>query len=170
SEAEVRAAVEASLEAARNSQEVMLPSGWELQTTPDGREFYVNLRSNITQWEVPKLPPHWEERFSREGKVYYLSLFDGRTQWEWPTENAAAFQQRLEELPAPSPSGRMLALPGSTQEEFRHEEDEFSQSSEESSLGLALDEVDANDLLAVPPGAENAENPQEEAAEGSEPQ
>ena len=27
------------------------------------------------------------------------------------------------------------------QEEFRHEEDEFSQSSEESSLGLALDEA-----------------------------
>jgi len=171
SEAEVRAAVEASIAAAKNSQEVMLPAGWELQTTPEGHEFYVNLRSNITQWEVPKLPPHWEERYSREGKVYYLSLFDGRTQWEWPTENAAAFKQRLEEVPAitsgpsgSSGSGRMLALPGSTQEEYREDDDdEMSHSSDESSLGLALDEVDANDLLAVPPGAENAEMTPREA-------
>ncbi|CAE7199392.1 unnamed protein product [Symbiodinium natans] len=82
-----------------------------------------------------------------------------------------AFQQRLEELPAPSSSGRMLALPGSTQE-FRQEDedDEFSQSSDESSLGLALDEVDANDLLAVPPGAENAENAQAEEGEAAQPQ
>eukprot|EP00434_Breviolum_minutum_P018899 symbB.v1.2.016666.t3/scaffold1250.1/size128898/8 len=68
-EDEVRAAVMASLEAAKNSQEVTLPAGWEMQTTPDGGEFYVNLRSNLTQWQVPKLPAHWEERFSRKGEV-----------------------------------------------------------------------------------------------------
>eukprot|EP00913_Durusdinium_trenchii_P017314 g16282.t1 len=96
-EDELRAAVMASLEAAKNSQEVILPAGWEMQTTPEGHEFYVNLRANLTQWQVPKLPPHWEERFSRKGEVYYLSLFDGRTQWEWPQENAAAFERRLED-------------------------------------------------------------------------
>lgn len=161
-EDELRAAVMASLEAAKNSQEVILPAGWEMQTTPEGHEFYVNLRANLTQWQVPKLPPHWEERFSRKGEVYYLSLFDGRTQWEWPQENAAAFERRLEEAPAPprtlalpgSPA-RTLALPGSTQE-FQQEEpdDASSQASDESSLGIALDEVDANDLLAIPPGTE----------------
>jgi len=162
-EDEVRAAVMASLEAAKNSQEVTLPAGWEMQTTPDGGEFYVNLRSNLTQWQVPKLPAHWEERFSRKGEVYYLSLFDGRTQWDWPQENAAAFERRLEEAPGPS---RMLALPGSTQE-FHQEnpvavpDDVSSQASDESSLGIALDEVDANELLAVPPGTEVEMTPRE---------
>jgi len=161
-EDEVRAAVMASLEAAKNSQEVTLPAGWEMQTTPDGQEFYVNLRSNLTQWQVPKLPAHWEERFSRNGEVYYLSLFDGRTQWDWPQENAEAFERRLEELPEPS---RMLALPGSTQElsiANPDADDASSRASDESSLGIALDEVDANELLAVPPGTEVEMTPRED--------
>eukprot|EP00435_Cladocopium_sp_Y103_P069701 s238_g33.t2 len=295
-------------EAAR--MRVTLPAGWEMQTTPDGQEFYVNLRSNLTQWQVPKLPAHWEERFSRNGEVdvyhcllrydeisvllgprlsaqeaqaarsemrrsfkvksvaivgiivatyalyvenrlkdpfyqpgcsaswtggdcatvfkssyghilshwgivpkgsvldfslpilglvlygsywcaisisspfpfrekifltaaiggilfntsthvYYLSLFDGRTQWDWPQENAEAFERRLEEL---EPS-RMLALPGSTQElsiANPDADDASSQASDESSLGIALDEVDANELLAVPPGTEIEMTPRED--------
>eukprot|EP00931_Biecheleriopsis_adriatica_P049453 TRINITY_DN28608_c0_g2_i1.p1 TRINITY_DN28608_c0_g2~~TRINITY_DN28608_c0_g2_i1.p1 ORF type:complete len:4151 (-),score=822.11 TRINITY_DN28608_c0_g2_i1:49-11319(-) len=148
----VREALGRSLAAAQNSQEVVLPTGWELQSTVDGREFYVNLRAGITQWNAPQLPPHWEERFSRDGKVYYLSLFDGRTQWEWPQENALAFQQRLEELPA---NRLALALPGQTQE-LETQSVQRPDSDSESSDGVAMDQVDAMELLENPPGGEGS--------------
>eukprot|EP00930_Biecheleria_cincta_P043965 TRINITY_DN30166_c0_g2_i1.p1 TRINITY_DN30166_c0_g2~~TRINITY_DN30166_c0_g2_i1.p1 ORF type:complete len:4212 (-),score=769.14 TRINITY_DN30166_c0_g2_i1:57-12692(-) len=155
----VRGAVNRSMEAAANSQEVILPTGWELHTTSDGREFYVNLRAGVTQWDAPKLPPHWEERFSREGKVYYLSLFDGRTQWDWPQENPVAFEHRLEELrPEERGSNRLaLALPGSTQEIMRPLEDDAQSvpsTDTSDSDGAAMDQVDADQLLAIPPGGE----------------
>jgi len=154
----VREQVNRSLAAAARSQEVVLPSGWELHTTSDGREFYVNLGAGITQWQAPQLPPHWEERFSREGKVYYLSLFDGRTQWEWPQENQLSFQHRLEDIPAitGSASGLALALPGSTQEEPIPADDTMSETSTDTSVGAAMDQVDAHELLAVPPGGEGS--------------
>eukprot|EP00933_Yihiella_yeosuensis_P030709 TRINITY_DN24302_c0_g1_i1.p1 TRINITY_DN24302_c0_g1~~TRINITY_DN24302_c0_g1_i1.p1 ORF type:complete len:1188 (+),score=233.04 TRINITY_DN24302_c0_g1_i1:461-3565(+) len=117
----VRDGVQRSQEAANNSQEVVLPAGWDLQISSQGREFYVNLGLGLTQWEPPRLPPHWEERYSRSGKLYYLSLFDGRTQWEWPTESKNVVNTRkgginLSDFPNPnmvrSPHSPMMALTG----------------------------------------------------------
>jgi len=129
--------VNRSLVLAEQSDEATLPYGWESHKTNEGREFYVNLRSAITQWTVPRLPPHWEERLSSDGRIYYLSLFDGRTQWDWPAEN-----------------GNMLTLPGSTQ--AMPQAIGFDMMSEAStgtglSIGNAVDQVDAGVLLCIAP-------------------
>jgi len=88
-----------------------------------------------------------------------VSLFDGRTQWEWPQENPMAFQHRLEELQPEErgPQNRLaLALPGSTEEIAPPLEDARSEPSTDTSDsdGAAMDQVDADQLLAVPPGGE----------------
>jgi len=115
-----------------------LPAGWDMHTTQDGRDFYVNLRAGLTQWDVPKLPAHWEERVARDGKVYYLSLFDGRTQWEWPSESPEA---RL-----------MLALPGAIEASLvPRASDARSETTVDTAVGAA-DQLDAETLLAMPPG------------------
>lgn len=69
-----------------------------------------------------------------------------------------SFQHRLEELPAltAGSSGLALALPGSTQEMPVPDEDTMSETSTDTSLGGAMDQVDAHELLAVPPGGEGS--------------
>ncbi|CAE8621322.1 unnamed protein product [Polarella glacialis] len=174
----VREGVEASLAAAANSQETVLPVGWELHTNQEGREFFVNLRCAISQWEAPALPPHWEERASREGQVYYLSVFDGRTQWEWPQEHAQTSESRLAitlppraTLAGMTPQGMamMLTMPGSLQPPADQDEDDDPQldvrsddSTDIDVEGDPADQVDALQLLAVPPGGAGADEGDDE--------
>jgi len=35
-------------------EEEPLPSGWEKRIQPDGRNYFVNHKSRITQWEDPR--------------------------------------------------------------------------------------------------------------------
>jgi hypothetical protein len=142
---ELRERIADDRRAAEESNDVPLPFGWEMQKTPQGREFYVNQAAKITQWAAPRLPPHWEERLSSDGRIYYLSLFDGNTQWEWPHEDPLVPRHQLElpgstvtqTLPAP------LALRDSESEGgyevafWRHPVDE------------AVDQIDAGVLLSM---------------------
>jgi hypothetical protein len=136
----LREQVSHSLEIMNESLDAPLPYGWEIHVrASDGRAFYVNVKAGITQWDVPRLPPQWEERFSRTGQVYYINLFDGKTQWEWPRERGNA--------------GLVLALPGSTELTEPPVEARMDDSDDDS-VGAAANQMDADDLLALPIGGE----------------
>ncbi|CAD7923439.1 unnamed protein product [Amoebophrya sp. A120] len=107
---------------------VELPKNWEVHVSSDGKIYYVNVISNITQWEVPVLPFPWQEKVSRSGRVYYMNDQTGVTQWQWPDGEASGeaigdeagsefeTEEDLERsMTATSPGGGLqLALPGAT--------------------------------------------------------
>ncbi|XP_069508366.1 E3 ubiquitin-protein ligase Itchy homolog isoform X2 [Ambystoma mexicanum] len=58
-----------------------LPIGWEKRTDSNGRVYYVNHTTRITQWEDPRtqghlnekpLPEGWEMRFTVDGIPYFV--------------------------------------------------------------------------------------------------
>ncbi|CAF0780057.1 unnamed protein product [Rotaria sordida] len=59
-----------------------LPSNWEEAKTTDGRIFYINHQTQITQWEHPvtnkvkiipkELPFGWKEIIEKNGNVFYV--------------------------------------------------------------------------------------------------
>ncbi|KAM9178096.1 E3 ubiquitin-protein ligase Itchy homolog isoform 1-T1 [Mergus octosetaceus] len=58
-----------------------LPPGWEKRTDSNGRVYFVNHNTRITQWEDPRsqgqlnekpLPEGWEMRFTVEGIPYFV--------------------------------------------------------------------------------------------------
>eukprot|EP00746_Dinoflagellata_sp_MGD_P072751 gnl/MRDRNA2_/MRDRNA2_29512_c0_seq1.p1 gnl/MRDRNA2_/MRDRNA2_29512_c0~~gnl/MRDRNA2_/MRDRNA2_29512_c0_seq1.p1 ORF type:complete len:2188 (+),score=385.03 gnl/MRDRNA2_/MRDRNA2_29512_c0_seq1:314-6565(+) len=142
-------------EAGNDSDE--LPRGWErcyndmLQAI-----YYVNTRSQESQWEFPRLPPHWEERVSKEGKVYYVNNLDFRSQWEWPSEalDFARSEDTRNNLPG------MLANPGPMPKDMMQlvipkPEDGIQDLDikEDMSETDEVDQVDASMLLALQPAA-----------------
>lgn len=54
--------------------------------TPDGRAFYRNERSGLTQWHPPPspLPPGWTEQQTPDGQPYFLNSQTKSLQWERP--------------------------------------------------------------------------------------
>uniref|UniRef100_A0A7S1S8D0 WW domain-containing protein n=1 Tax=Alexandrium catenella TaxID=2925 RepID=A0A7S1S8D0_ALECA len=148
----LRQQVMRSAQAAEDTRDIVLPSGWTVDSTADGRDFYVNAQAGITQWDVPRLPQHWEERFSSTGKVYYLCLFDGRTQWHWPAEREAEGGLRRSGS-AGRPEPLMLSdvpLPGGTEPmEMAHDELRSEAGSDVSSAVEAIDQLDSATLLAL---------------------
>lgn len=133
-----------------------LPKGWErcyndmLQAI-----YYVNTRTQQSQWEFPQLPPHFEEKISGTGKVYYFNTLDQTSQWEWPVEalDFARDQQTRNNLPGmlsvpgPMPKEMQLAIPKGERgamEEDLDDDDERSETDE-------VDQVEANLLLAMMP-------------------
>ncbi|CAL1526012.1 unnamed protein product [Lymnaea stagnalis] len=69
-----------------------LPPGWEHQTDPSGKVYYVNHSTRTTQWNRPTesstLPPGWEERTDANGRFYYVNHLTRTTQWERPIGGA----------------------------------------------------------------------------------
>uniref|UniRef100_A0A2I3M8D3 E3 ubiquitin-protein ligase n=2 Tax=Cercopithecinae TaxID=9528 RepID=A0A2I3M8D3_PAPAN len=58
-----------------------LPPGWEKRTDSNGRVYFVNHNTRITQWEDPRsqgqlnekpLPEGWEMRFTVDGIAYFV--------------------------------------------------------------------------------------------------
>uniref|UniRef100_A0A8C8SB35 E3 ubiquitin-protein ligase n=1 Tax=Pelusios castaneus TaxID=367368 RepID=A0A8C8SB35_9SAUR len=58
-----------------------LPTGWEKRTDSNGRVYFVNHNTRITQWEDPRnqgqlnekpLPEGWEMRFTVDGIPYFV--------------------------------------------------------------------------------------------------
>ena len=75
-----------------------LPDGWEMQTAPNGRTFFINHRDRKTTWDDPRtgrptpkptpsepkykphrqvdeigpLPPGWEERVHTDGRIFFI--------------------------------------------------------------------------------------------------
>ncbi|KAH9492348.1 neural precursor cell expressed, developmentally down-regulated [Bulinus truncatus] len=74
---------------ANNSLRQPLPPGWEQQTDPSGRVYYVNHTTRTTQWNRPtessSLPEGWEERTDANGRFYYVNHHSRSTQWDRPT-------------------------------------------------------------------------------------
>lgn len=129
----VRGQVNMAFEAAANSMEVAMPYGWEVERNDDGREFYVNARSGITQWTPPRLPAHWEERISSDGRVYYLNLWDKSTTWHWPEEKS-------KEMVYPHGTEMML-----------QDDDTESDTTADTSLADEADAYGADDFLRLDP-------------------
>ncbi|XP_025424059.1 E3 ubiquitin-protein ligase Su(dx) isoform X1 [Sipha flava] len=73
-----------------------LPNGWEKRVQPDGRCYFVNHKSRITQWEDPRtqgtelvidnsdLPTGWEVRKTTDGIRYFVDHNTHTTTFEDP--------------------------------------------------------------------------------------
>lgn len=78
--------------------DIKLPEGWETRKSREGKIFYKNTVTGLTQWEIPtkpavsesKMPIGWESR-QRDNKVFYKNTITGATQWIFPTLPANQF-------------------------------------------------------------------------------
>ena len=78
---------------------------WESRWTEDGREYFVNARTGVSQWERPAEPAaeapvamvvaeggtsvqsriaEWERRWTEDGTEYFVNLRTSVSQWERP--------------------------------------------------------------------------------------
>ncbi|MFT7797183.1 hypothetical protein Z043-115971 [Arapaima gigas] len=94
-----------------HEQEIsLMPPGWEIRSTPDGRPFFIDHNTKTTTWEDPRLklpvhvrrrpsldptdlgplPPGWEERVHSDGRIFYIDHNTKTTQWEDPRLQTAA--------------------------------------------------------------------------------
>lgn len=88
-----------------------LPDGWQMQTAPNGRKFFIDHNSKTTTWVDPRtgkptplpdkkiykpkhqcdelgpLPSGWEERVHVDGRVFFIDHNTKTTQWEDPRFN-----------------------------------------------------------------------------------
>lgn len=63
----------------------MLPAGWEVKKSPQGRVYFVNHVTKSTQWTDPRpLPPGWEEKQDSNHRTYFVNHLTKTTQWEDP--------------------------------------------------------------------------------------
>ena len=105
---------------------------WESRSTEDGREYFVNARTGVSQWERPAKPAaadapvamvvaeggtsvqsriaEWERRWTEDGTEYFVNLRSGVSQWERPD----GWSGRAATLPAwmqKNSQGAALAAP-----------------------------------------------------------
>ncbi|XP_027196654.2 WW domain containing E3 ubiquitin protein ligase suppressor of deltex [Dermatophagoides pteronyssinus] len=79
------------------SQDELLPEGWEKRIDPSGRVYFVNHKNKTTQWEDPRtqgkeapnladipLPQGWEIKYTPEGKVYFVDHNTKTTTYQDP--------------------------------------------------------------------------------------
>eukprot|EP01084_Bolivina_argentea_P193295 331649_1 len=77
-----------------------IPKGWIKCYTPDGKIYYQNNVTQVTQWEIPTqpaepdtqpgeepLPDGWVEITTPDGKIYYQNNKTKNTQWERPIQS-----------------------------------------------------------------------------------
>ncbi|VVC44025.1 E3 ubiquitin-protein ligase, SMURF1 type,WW domain,C2 domain,HECT domain [Cinara cedri] len=81
-----------------------LPNGWEKRIQPDGRCYFVNHKSRITQWEDPRtqgteliidnsdLPTGWEVRKTTDGVRYFVDHNTHTTTFEDPRTQVPPIQ------------------------------------------------------------------------------
>lgn len=73
----------------------LLPPGWGIRRTPEGRLYYVNYKEKTTTWERPlneskegiqkSLPEGWEISFSdKDGRCYFIDHSTKTTSWVRP--------------------------------------------------------------------------------------
>ena len=91
-----------------------LPAGWEQVVAPDGKTYFLDHNTGLSQWQPPpmlapapapapapmplpaaappllQLPPGWEQKVSPDGKTYFLDHNTGSTQWQPPAAQAPA--------------------------------------------------------------------------------
>ncbi|KAH6987716.1 hypothetical protein BKA56DRAFT_669332 [Ilyonectria sp. MPI-CAGE-AT-0026] len=71
-----------------NSQEYVVPRGWERVKSEDGRVYYVNHISKTVTWSDPRygtdLPEGWERRIAPNGRPYYVDHNTRMTSWDAP--------------------------------------------------------------------------------------
>jgi len=64
-----------------------LPNGWTAHADGEGRLYYHNAVTNLTQWEIPledaALDAGWKLYSTDDGQVYYHNPNDGASLW-WP--------------------------------------------------------------------------------------
>jgi len=79
-----------------------LPPGWEQQSTPDGRPYFIDHNTNTSTWVTPgraqhgqndaagasdpgaPLPSGWEMRTSRNNRPYFVDHNTKTTTWDDP--------------------------------------------------------------------------------------
>jgi len=78
-----------------------LPPNWQKYTTDDGKEYFHNSVTNITQWDSPEepnnmevttdLPPNWKRFVDDEtGERYYHNTELNLTRWDTPTNSQSS--------------------------------------------------------------------------------
>lgn len=60
-----------------------LAEGWEAKVTPEGRIFYVNENTGISQWNHPAmndqpLPDGWAREIDAQGRIFYVDTKSGK--------------------------------------------------------------------------------------------
>lgn len=76
--------------------------GWTEHVTPEGRKFYFNPITRISQWEKPdelktadelqtNQPSVWREYCTAEGRKYYYNSITGVSTWDLPQGNHIPF-------------------------------------------------------------------------------
>ncbi|XP_026142780.1 E3 ubiquitin-protein ligase NEDD4 isoform X1 [Carassius auratus] len=88
----------------------LMPAGWEVRSTPNGRPFFIDHNTKTTTWDDPRLkvpvhirrrvsldptdlgplPPGWEERVHSDGRIFYIDHNTKVTQWEDPRLQSSA--------------------------------------------------------------------------------
>jgi len=74
-----------------------------------GREYYYNTRTKVTQWEKPDVLKEglsnggfvWQTHY-HEGKPYYYNTKTNKTQWEKPKELGGPDPSTLSNVPPPA--------------------------------------------------------------------
>ena len=86
------------------------PSVWKATTTADGRTYYYNAETQVTQWTKPDELKTPEERategtewqvHSANGKPYWAHSVTKQTRWDPPPE----VQANLDRMVKPPPPG-----------------------------------------------------------------
>ena len=60
-----------------------LPAGWTAEADADGKTYYHNTETGVTQWEEP-LPDGWAAQQDESGNTFYVCARRGSSQWEHP--------------------------------------------------------------------------------------
>lgn len=78
-----------------NSQEYVLPRGWERLTTEDGRAYYTDHNTRTTSWGAPEyvLPRGWERRITEDGRAYYADHNTRTTSWVAPKQTVSNLEK-----------------------------------------------------------------------------
>lgn len=76
-----------------------LAAGWAKHETADGKVYYENFSTGLTQWQFPgvgeapqpkQLPAGWAKCATEDGRTYYEHPERAITQWEFPQDEDSA--------------------------------------------------------------------------------
>ncbi|KAH8733670.1 hypothetical protein BGZ61DRAFT_528933 [Ilyonectria robusta] len=80
-----------------NSQEYVVPRGWERAKSEDGKVYYVNHFSGTTTWSDPRydtnLPEGWERRIAPNERPYYVDHNTRMTSWDAPQQTVSNLEK-----------------------------------------------------------------------------
>ncbi|KAA0154782.1 hypothetical protein FNF29_02311 [Cafeteria roenbergensis] len=111
--------------AAEQASLVLDVAGWAKHETAEGKVYYENFSTGLTQWQFPgvgeapqptQLPPGWAKCTTEDGRTYYEHPERAITQWEFPQEeDATAAGQR------PLPEGWVRLMTGDGRPYYENE-------------------------------------------------